>query len=323
MNILLSMPNDGQTNKYIINALFDLGHDVFYIDHRMNLEECKRVVPMFFKYHKIDLFLVLHLIKGQTYDINYLRSLKTRFPYIKQAAWFLDGTTKPGVFPYDDIDFVALAKEYDYFFTVALGQIEEYKKKGINAQFVPDAFDIYTPKFNFNFKYDVSFIGQVGLEEVHPNRLSTICSLIDVFDNFKIYGPVYTQEERILKHHSLRVTYNEIHHSKVVSQSKINLGIFSWPNIKLGLSARVYRIMGAGGFHLTTKVDGLEEFFEEDKEIVMYSSIEECIDKIKYYLKYSEERNKIAQRGYEKVINNYTFHHSLRKLLSFVNKEKI
>lgn len=50
----------------------------------------------------------------------------------------------------------------------------------------------------------------------------------------------------------------------------------------------------------------LETIFKEDEEIVLYSSKEEALDKIRYYLNNPEEREKIAQKGYEKVIKYFT-----------------
>lgn len=53
----------------------------------------------------------------------------------------------------------------------------------------------------------------------------------------------------------------------------------------------------------TTK---LENIFIEDYEIVLYSTKEEALEKIQFYLTNNDERNRIAKNGFSKVATNYT-----------------
>jgi hypothetical protein len=48
----------------------------------------------------------------------------------------------------------------------------------------------------------------------------------------------------------------------------------------------------------------MEDLFEEDKEIVFFSSREELLDKVKFYKKNDEQRREIARRGWEKSHNH-------------------
>ena len=50
----------------------------------------------------------------------------------------------------------------------------------------------------------------------------------------------------------------------------------------------------------------LDLFFEEDKEIVLYSNKREAVKKINYYLKNEDKRLEIAMNGYNKVKKYYT-----------------
>jgi len=67
MKIFLSMPNDGQSNNYIINALQDLKYDVFFFDHRHFLEQCRKTVLELLKREKPEYMMVLYLVDGGTY----------------------------------------------------------------------------------------------------------------------------------------------------------------------------------------------------------------------------------------------------------------
>ena len=58
--------------------------------------------------------------------------------------------------------------------------------------------------------------------------------------------------------------------------------------------------MGSGLLTLSTRDNKLEELFEENKEIVYFSSKEELLEKVLYFKKHDEERREIAKRGWEK-----------------------
>lgn len=103
---------------------------------------------------------------------------------------------------------------------------------------------------------------------------------------------------------------------KVYAESKINLNI-SLKGIEGGTPQRVMDIIGAGGFVLTNYCPETAELFEEDKEIVMFKSPEELVDKVAYYLTHDEEREKIIRAGYDKLIHCYTYEEKLERLLEW------
>lgn len=103
----------------------------------------------------------------------------------------------------------------------------------------------------------------------------------------------------------------------VYAGSRINLNV-SLKGIEGGTAQRVMDIMGAGGFVLTNYCEETADIFEEDKEIVMFKSPEELFDKVEYYLRHEEERERIARAGYHKVTTCYTYEKKLQKLLEWV-----
>jgi len=61
---------------------------------------------------------------------------------------------------------------------------------------------------------------------------------------------------------------------------------------------------------------GLELLFKDGEDIVYYDSLEDAIDKINYYSKNEKERLRIANNGYQKVLNNHT---TIQRLDSVLN----
>jgi len=65
-------------------------------------------------------------------------------------------------------------------------------------------------------------------------------------------------------------------------------------------SDRISHYMGSGLLTLSTRDNKLEELFEENREIVFFSSKEELIEKIVYFKNHDDERREIARQGWEK-----------------------
>lgn len=103
----------------------------------------------------------------------------------------------------------------------------------------------------------------------------------------------------------------------VFAGSKINLNI-TLKGIEGGTPQRVIDIMGAGGFVLTSYCPETAELFEEDKEIVMFRTPEELAEKVAYYLAHDKERRQIARRGYEKVMQCYTYEKKMRDMVEWL-----
>ena len=88
--------------------------------------------------------------------------------------------------------------------------------------------------------------------------------------------------------------------------------------IEGGTPQRVMDVMGAGGFVMTNYCEETAELFEENKEIVMFKTPEELLEKVEYYLQHDKEREQIARAGHDKVLDHYTYEKKLEKLLSWV-----
>ena len=105
--------------------------------------------------------------------------------------------------------------------------------------------------------------------------------------------------------------------SSVFAGSKINLNI-SVKGIEGGTPQRIMDIMGAGGFVMTNYCPETGELFVEDKEIVMFRTPEELLEKTAFYLTHDAEREKIARAGQEKVLTCYTYEKKLKQLMEWV-----
>lgn len=101
---------------------------------------------------------------------------------------------------------------------------------------------------------------------------------------------------------------------KIFHASKINLNITMRP-IETGLSLRIWDVLGCGGFLISNYQAEIPEYFEIGKDLEVYESTEDLINKIDYYLHHDEERMEIAINGYEKVAKYHTYEVRLAEMI--------
>lgn len=103
----------------------------------------------------------------------------------------------------------------------------------------------------------------------------------------------------------------------VFKYSKLNL----CPTIRSilsGIPLRAIDICGAGGLLFSNYQAELAEQFMDGRDCVIYSSLDEAIDKAIYYLKNGDERKKLAIRGHEIVKNEFTYEKRLSEIFEVV-----
>jgi spore maturation protein CgeB len=78
---------------------------------------------------------------------------------------------------------------------------------------------------------------------------------------------------------------------------------------------RLTTLPALGVMQLCDNKRNLGELFTLDEEIVGFDTIDECIDKTRYYLAHEEERRAIAARGWKRAMRDYTEPQQWRELL--------
>lgn len=87
-------------------------------------------------------------------------------------------------------------------------------------------------------------------------------------------------------------------------------------NAETGLNMRHFEITAAGGFMLCFDQPELAEQFVIGKECVSFTSEQDLIDKIHYYLANPDERYAIAFAGQRRTLSQHLYSHRLQSVLS-------
>jgi spore maturation protein CgeB len=93
--------------------------------------------------------------------------------------------------------------------------------------------------------------------------------------------------------------------TKIAIGDSLNIG-FNYPYYT---SDRLFESTGRGGFTIYPRIKGLEEYFEDEKEIVFYEhgNLEDLSNKIDKYLEDEAEREKIRMAGHERTKTEHTY----------------
>ena len=70
---------------------------------------------------------------------------------------------------------------------------------------------------------------------------------------------------------------------------------------------RDFEVPLAGGFYLVERVAEYEEFFRPGVEVETWETVDELIDKIRYYLDHDAERRQIAEAGRRRAVAEHTW----------------
>jgi len=90
----------------------------------------------------------------------------------------------------------------------------------------------------------------------------------------------------------------------------LNKGLMVIQNSRWGeVTRRIFEGMACGKLVLCDRLEKskkLDELFEDGEDIVYYDDMIDCINKMNKYSEDEVERNRIAQNGYKKVLENHT-----------------
>jgi spore maturation protein CgeB len=188
---------------------------------------------------------------------------------------------------------------------------------------------------------DVSFVGQV-----HSGRRRSISRLSQAGINVQCWGKGWNHG---------RIGQEEM--SRLFGKSKINLnfaessntpGLKSFAKVFLNrraddsfhlnsfslmvnnsvslfarnrsqIKARNFEIPGHGGFLLTSGANGLEEYYTIGKEIVCFESLDDLVDKIRFYLLNDKQREAIRKAGQQRTLRDHTYNKRIHEILHSID----
>ncbi|MDE3088150.1 MAG: glycosyltransferase family 1 protein [Chloroflexota bacterium] len=88
------------------------------------------------------------------------------------------------------------------------------------------------------------------------------------------------------------------------------------------LHLREFEAPMSGALYCTGYMDELAEHFEPDKEVLVYHSAQELLDKMRYYLAHPEEAERIRQAGRARARRDHTYQRRFEMLFAAIGLKK-
>jgi spore maturation protein CgeB len=216
-------------------------------------------------------------------------------------------------------DLLECIPQYDLYVCTKKAIMPEVLQAGAKrVQFVPFG---YHPAFHFpevavtaeeraKFACDVAFIGGADKDRLDFVRaLSRMPNL-----KMNLYGGYWETipETRTFARGSVLGRDYRL----AITGAKIVIGLVRRAN-RDGHAMRTFEIPACRGFMLAERTQEHLEFFREGEQVEFFGSIPELVEKVRYYVDHSDEREQIARAGYEAVTSGQdTYADRLRQIIS-------
>lgn len=251
--------------------------------------------------------------------------------YIKELskAILVHYTPDPQIVAQKSQAFISSIPSYDLMLTTKPYEVNQYKKYGVKEiRLISQSYEkskLYPRELtNKQIEYyssPVTFIGHH--ENFYQEKLEAIAE-IDV--PIKIWGPYWTKrikKNNLLNNYVVSEGIWEDNYGIALNASDIGLCLLTkrWPETT---TTRTFEIPACGTFMLAERTNDHENLFKEGLEAEFFSSDEEMLEKIRFYINNPSLRERIAKAGYERSINSgYDNHSQISLLIDNIRAEYI
>ena len=213
--------------------------------------------------------------------------------------------------------------------------VDNFRKQGIVSERLLPAFDPdilkYIDDISSELEIPFSFVG--GVTRFHKERYKILTQLVEK-SPLEVWGygvkPQSILEmvrnllsgrhfvDPIVRRYKGEVwglgMYRTLKRSNISFNSHIDIA-GDWCG-----NMRMFEATGIGSLLLTDNKKNNSELFEPDKEVVVYNSIDDAIEKVSYYLSHDEERKNIAVAGQQRTLANYGMKDKVIKMIDIFGR---
>ena len=260
-------------------------------------EACESFLP--------DIVLFVH---GHHYGEAILERLK-----MKKIAWHIE--------PDDFVKLESEAAPFDIYTSFSSTTVKRLEEAGKATAYICHGVNLnsFFPRPATPKLYDLSFVGNWS-----PWREETLQAILSVTHNVVLYGPTWKRKSSIP-----RSLFKKIYCGEKIEGAALNL-LYNQSKVVLnaqrerqanGLNMRYFEVTAANACLLTDSVPELEDHFTPNVHLCVYKNCDELVQTLRNLLVNDELLSAIARKGYQKVVDNYTYDHLVQKLLNLTGSK--
>lgn len=331
----------GAYNNYDVGSFFNFGLDKEGIDH-LCIDYGKYYLPGSTRLQRMYLKLFSRNISALGLNREIRRAagkLKPDLVLVVKGVGIWPGTLKyikencksilvnyatddPFAFKSTQPELVQSISFFDLYACTKRAIMDDVRNAGCqHVEFVPFA---YHPELHYpdrpqgdlelrKFSSDVVFIG--GGDQNRRSHMQALARIPEI--RLHIYGGFWDRYPELRRYHYGFALGKDFR--LALSGAKVAPGFVRHSN-RDGHSMRTFEVPACGAFLLAERTAEHQEFFEEDKEAVFFTSTEELISKTIYYVKSDSDRSRIAEFGYHRTVSGKnTYLDRLMKIMSILD----
>lgn len=195
-----------------------------------------------------------------------------------------------------------------------------------NCKYMPMAINYKSYRSAEDKKYEISFVGRPltdKRQEILSLLIKTYGKKVKLFcyEKHFLQSLVEIKKKNLLNDEELEIYKKSYCGYLQTEQDLANVFYNSTVNINVtiqgdsGLNHRIFAVLASRGFLLTDDVKDLHDYFEIGKELEVYKSESELVDKISFYLKNTEIAQKIGLLGFANVTKKHNYTARVNKML--------
>jgi spore maturation protein CgeB len=207
-----------------------------------------------------------------------------------------------------------IGSEFDLNVTTYPSAVARYQRDGIGSvclsQWAANAETLVPPIPASECRYPVIFVGAA-----YGNRPAMVDALrregieVACFGHGWPAGPIEAKQiSEIVRTSQVSLNFSE-------GSRRGRVGV-----VDRQIKARIFEVPGYGGCLLTEQAPNLERYFHIGEEILAFEGRDDMVCAVKTMLAYPEQRDAIAQRGFERVSKEHTYDQRFNDLLLEVTR---
>ena len=204
--------------------------------------------------------------------------------------------------------------EYDACFNYDLQYVPRMKEVNPHSYHLPpgaDPFEVHAERIPLAQRTFPAAFCMTGT--AYPNRVELLQQYASL--PMRIAGAGWdktTFAAQALPH----VNVNQM--SALFNEAKIVLNPYGASKHFIVPNPRTFEIPASRSFEMTDAKRDVDKLLMPGKEVVIYKDLAEFKELSQYYLEHDEERNNIAEAGYQRVLKEHTMRHRVQTLLKQV-----
>ncbi len=205
-------------------------------------------------------------------------------------------------------------KDYHLYRTELLRQLKEMAP-----------LKIYSPHYDSKYEDIVKYVLKIGIYAVW--NVIKVKSLRNVMkETFPIFQRIDSWGDRPKRPVAFdfgRCLFSAvfgIEMFKVLQNAELVLNVHADSSPLYASNMRLFETTGMGSCLLTDKKKNLNELFETDKEIVVYESVEDCIEKVQWLREHREKVQEIGEAGMRRCLKCHTYERRAERLDYIIKK---